>query len=283
MAMEPSTHDEIRELSSLYVLGGLTPEERAAFEAHLATCAECAAEVESLKPVVPALAQAVPQLAPPPAVRDRLLARVSQISEATQRNVVRVSQETKPETPPIASGIQWLPLAASLVLVVGLGVYALQLRGRIRVLETELQDALARADVNGRQLADTRRVSLELQNQMAVLTAPDVTSVNLAGQPVSPAAQGRAFWSRSRGLVFTASNLPPPPPDRTYQLWFIVASDGAKVSAGIFSPDAGGSATLLFTSPPGMPQPAQLAVTLEPSGGVPQPTGAMYLAGLIQS
>ena len=35
MAMEPSTHDEIRELSSLYVLGGLTPEERAAHAFYL--------------------------------------------------------------------------------------------------------------------------------------------------------------------------------------------------------------------------------------------------------
>jgi hypothetical protein len=38
------------------------------------------------------------------------------------------------------------------------------------------------------------------------------------GNPCRPNASARAFWSRSRGMVFSASNLPPLPAGRTYQL-----------------------------------------------------------------
>ena len=268
MAMDPATHDTLRELASLYVLGGLTAEERLAFRSHLATCAECAAEVQSLAAVATALAQAPPQVEPPPALRDRVLASpsgVRAISELTQSRL----------------RVNWLPLAASLAVAVGLAVYAVQLRGRISTLEARLQDALARADASERQIADARRASLEAQSQVAVLTAPDMTRVDLAGQPVAPSAQARVFWSRVRGVVFTAANLPPLPPGRTYQLWFV--SGNQPVSAGIFDPDSAGGANVLLTTPPDVPRPDVLAVTMEPAGGVPAPTGAMYLVGTVQA
>jgi hypothetical protein len=47
------------------------------------------------------------------------------------------------------------------------------------------------------------------------LTADDLVPVDLAGQPAAPRALARAFWSRSRGLVFAGSKLPPLPPGRT--------------------------------------------------------------------
>ena len=191
-------------------------------------------------------------------------------------------QRSNTQTAPSVVAVQWLPLAASLVLVVGLGLYAFQLRSRVSTLETQLHDALARADASERQIAEVRRASLEAQTQVAVLTAPDVTSVDLAGQPVAPAAQARAFWSRSRGLVFTAANLPALPPGRIYQLWF-VAADNARISAGLLAPDAAGSVTVLLTTSPAIPQPTILAVTNEPAGGAPEPTGTMYLIGQVKS
>ena len=113
---------------------------------------------------------------------------------------------------------------------------------------------------------------------MAILTAPDVRQIDLAGQPVAPRAAARAFWSRSRGLVLTASNLPAPPPGRTYQLWFVTAQ--APVSAGLLKPDASGRVTTLLNTPADLPAPAALAVTLEPEGGSVAPTGEKYLIGL---
>jgi anti-sigma-K factor RskA len=81
-------------------------------------------------------------------------------------------------------------------------------------------------------------------------------------------------------MVFTASNLPPLPAGRIYQLW-VVTSQPAPLSAGLLTPDAQGSVNETFSTPPDIPQPVALAVTIEPAGGVPAPTGEKYLIGTL--
>ena len=115
---------------------------------------------------------------------------------------------------------------------------------------------------------------------MAVLTAPDVATIVLAGQPEAPDSHARAFWSRQRGMVFSASKLPPAPPGKTYQVW-VVTTDPVPVSAGLIEPDSQGRVEVVFATPPDIAQPKAVAVTLEPAGGVPAPTGAKYLVGLV--
>ena len=83
----------------------------------------------------------------------------------------------------------------------------------------------------------------------------------------------------SRGLVFTASNLPAPPPGRAYQLW-VLTRQPAPISAGMLTPDASGRVNVRFDTPIDLPAPVAMAVTLEPAGGVPSPTGDKYLVGL---
>ncbi len=136
-------------------------------------------------------------------------------------------------------------------------------------------------DASERLVADARKVAADAQISLVVLTAPDMTRVELAGQPAAPRATARAFWSRSRGLLFTASNLPPLPAGRIYQLWVVTAP--APVSAGLMNPDANGAVSAIFTSPANVARPTAMAVTIEPDGGVPAPTGAMYLVGAITS
>ena len=102
--------------------------------------------------------------------------------------------------------------------------------------------------------------------------------IDLTGQPNAPAARARAFWSRSRGLVFTASSLPSLPAGRVYQLWVLTAA-GPPISAGLLQPDQTGALTAAFQTPPDIPPPTQLAVSDEPAGGVPAPTGTIWVAG----
>jgi anti-sigma-K factor RskA len=64
-----------------------------------------------------------------------------------------------------------------------------------------------------------------------------------------------------------------------YQLWVLTAAP-APISAGLLRPDARGSVTATFETPPTLPNPVAMAVTLEPEGGVPSPTGDKYLVGL---
>jgi anti-sigma-K factor RskA len=230
-------HDELKHDAAAYVLDSLEPDERAAFEAHLAGCSECASEVRSLLGVTGALARSVPHRTPRPELRERVLRSFP--------NVVH----DKPSRVPGRAVLKWLPVAAALALALGLGVYAL-------ILQSRLADA---------------------QSALAVLVAPDVARIDLAGQQVAPLARARALWSRNRGMIFSVSNLPAAPEGRVYQVWVVTAN--APISAGLLTPDASGSGSAYFETAPDIPPPVAVAVTLEPAGGVPAPTGERYLVG----
>ena len=264
MTTEPNNHDALREQAAPYALGALSVAERSAFETHLRGCAECKAEVTAFLSVCGALAQAVEQHDPPAALRGRILAAARHAPEPPRR---------------LSAVAPWLAAAAMLAVTVGMGIYTVQLRQRVSNLEVQLRDALVRVDNGERRITVALRAAAAAETPLAILTAPDVQRIDLAGQPAAPRASARAFWSRSRGLVLTGANLPPLPAGRTYQLWFVTSQ--APVSAGLLRPDEAGRLTTALNTPADIPAPAALAVTIEPEGGSPGPTGDKYLVGLV--
>jgi hypothetical protein len=187
------------------------------------------------------------------------------------------------------------------LLVTVLAVAAAAVAGLIlqRRVEARLNDAAARVAAAERQaaiaaeLADKRIAStredaehkIQEARQSAqsaqvisgVLAAPDLIRFNLAGQLDAPRAFAQALWSRSRGLVFSGSRLPPLQPGTVYQMWLLTSTD--PVSAGLLTPDAAGRVTLATDSPPAVPRPVLgVSVTVEPAGGGRTPTGAPILA-----
>lgn len=75
--MSGNGHERRREDLPGYLLGALAPDEAAAMERHLEECESCREEASWLAPAVWALPEGVPRLAPPPALRERLLAEVA--------------------------------------------------------------------------------------------------------------------------------------------------------------------------------------------------------------
>jgi anti-sigma-K factor RskA len=69
-----------------------------------------------------------------------------------------------------------------------------------------------------------------------------------------------------------------PQAGKSYELWAI-AGTNAPVSAGVFSVDASGTGSLAVRPLPGVSTVNAFAVTLEPAGGLPAPSGEMYLLG----
>jgi len=283
-------HDKLS-LAGAYVLGTLDAEERDAFDAHLPACAECQREVRSMQRVAIALAASTPSRTPRPELRDWVLgaataSRAHGVSDAgfsrTPSTVAlgfgRPTPDADRRTSSWAHPTSWLPVAALLVVSLTLGTYAQRLQSRVDSLESRLDDAVRRAELAERATGDAQRAANRAQNAMAVLSSPDMARVDLAGQAVAPDARARAFWSRNHGLVFTATNLPELPPGRVYQIWVLTA--GAPISAGLVTPDAAGGATAVLETAPDIPPPAGVAVSLEPEGGVPAPTGKIYLAGM---
>jgi hypothetical protein len=282
-------HDERNGRAAGYVLGTLDPADYDEFRAHLSECDACASAVRSLVPVVGALAHSAPPADPPEAVRARLLERIGSVDTGRPlpgplpARVLSMPEEegragvraAKPRATFLPG--RWLPVAAALVIAVGLGVDGVRLRDRIGSLEQRVSDISARANASERELTLVRQSATEAQTLVVVLASSDLIRVDLAGQPSAPQARARAFWSRSRGLILTASNLPPLPAGRTYQVW-IVTPD-APVSAGLLRPGERGDVHAVFTTPD-VARVAAVAVTIEPEGGVPAPTGDKYLVGL---
>lgn len=272
-------HQALKESTGLYVVGALPADEREAFERHLRSCDECAAEVRSLRSVADALPYALPQVDPPNALRARVLAAAGQ--EDQSRVVVADKRQAATPINDWQSRSGWLSAAALLVVAVGVSGYALTLRQRVGGLELQLQDALARVTRSEQQLATATASAARAEVRLAVITAPDLAQVALAGQPPSPRASGRAFWSRTRGLMFAASNLPPLPSNRIYQFWVVTATSA--ISSGwTFRPDESGRAAEHFATAPDIPPPVAMAVTIEPEGGVSAPTGDKVLVGTTQ-
>lgn len=72
--MNDMDHDALHEAAGLYVLGALPADERLQFEAHLSGCDECGQDVRSFGAVVSLLPLGLPQIDPPSALRERVLA-----------------------------------------------------------------------------------------------------------------------------------------------------------------------------------------------------------------
>lgn len=69
-------HERWADSAGAYVLGALPDDELAAYEAHLAGCEACRAEVDSLQVAVDALPMSAPPVAPPAALKDRIMVEV---------------------------------------------------------------------------------------------------------------------------------------------------------------------------------------------------------------
>ena len=270
-------HDRLRESTGLYVLGMLDPAERREFEQHLASCPECEAEVRALGGVASALPMAAPQVDPPAALRAKVLAATG---DRRPSSVAALPPRRATGAASWASRAGWLSAAALFIISAGLGLYAWSLEQQIEGLRGRLSDATARLERSEQQVTVASRAASTAESRLAVLLAPDMLQVNLQGQPVAPRASGRAFWSRSRGLVLTAANLPPLPQGQIYQLWMVTAT--APVSAGLLAPGPSGDVSQTFSTPADIPTPAAIALTIEPDGGLPAPTGEKYLVGLTE-
>lgn len=234
-----SGHEQLDQAAA-YALGALDAAERAAFEAHLATCAECRAEVQAFRETAAQLAAGAGGATPSGDLRERVLA------EARRVRPIRTARRFS---------AAWLAAAAGFVLALLLGSAWWRERDERRELATRVAE----------------------QNELLTsLLAPDVGVANLAASGRPPSA--RLFWDAKRQRVVVAVfNLPPAAAGRTYQLWAI-AKGQAPVSVGTFNTSGDGSVRTVFPAPPGVAFHLT-AVTEEPAGGSPQPTQTPFLVG----
>lgn len=137
--------------------------------------------------------------------------------------------------------------------------------------ETELEELRVQLSQRG----GTRAVGT-LQDELAtLLRIPNVKAVSLTGSDMAKRAAGFLLYDAHTQNVWLYSvNLPECPPGTTYQLWAI---RDKPMSIETFQLDRGETAHLLVKKVPSFTEAKTFAVSLEPAGGRPQPTGPIYL------
>ena len=252
--------EEIGELAAAYALGGLEGADRERFESLLRTGdPDAVAALSDFENTLADLAAAAPE-PPPPAVKAALMERIAAAPPAARAPAGPLPRPRRAIWPVVLSGAMAAGLAA---IVVGWSVSS--------TYEKRL-DALAR---------DAEQLKADLERQqtvIAILRDPATQVVALAGQAPAPTARARMMWHATAGGLFVATGLPAAPEGKAYQLWAIAGSN-APVSAGVFSVDASGTGSLSVRPLPGVATVNAFAVTLEPVGGLPAPSGEMYLLG----
>jgi hypothetical protein len=128
------------------------------------------------------------------------------------------------------------------------------------------------------QLAALQTQVGQREGVIRLLSNPQVRIVNLADLPASRGAKGQLLWNPvSRTGLLLVTDLPQTPAGKTYELWGISGTES--VPAGIFVVDTGGVALVRLPKLPETKAFDKFAVTIEPAGGAPPPTGAMVLLG----
>ncbi len=252
------TCESLADLLAGVALDAASGEERVQVQRHVVACHRCAADLDELREAAAALGELVPQVAPPPALRERVLA-------AAQRERPGGGSPVRKEPLPIARAVRrispiWGAIAAAVIVSGGSLAWAASLQSQMAALTVQAQVAQAERDKAARY---DRIVQVLASQQME-------------SRPLTPAREGvRAtgtIWldpSSQSGMVML-HDLPPAPPGRGWQLWFVRGSQ--RVSGGMLRADETGSGYTLVQVPADLKSFDSIGITEEPASGSPAPT-----------
>lgn len=244
MDRQMDEHDEhVDNLIDAYALGALEPDEVAQVERHLETCDACRALLDAVRAVTSDLLLAVPQVAPPPALRGRILSRIHDEAQParppTEQTPAPPAETTRPgrmgrllrslfgsETPELADGDA----------------------------DTLLRDLLLDPQVTIRPIAGTEHASH--------------ASARFVGAP-----------ARHEGIIL-ARGLRPLDAQHAYQVWLL--RDGQPQPNNVFTVDHAGRGIGIVRADEAPLDFDVLAITPEPASGSPGPTGEIMLAGALR-
>lgn len=302
---------EIQELIFLDAVGAADEPMRSAVSRHLQDgCIECQAAQAEAKATAAMLPIGLAPATPTPALKASLLERLpAQRTSATptQANVEakghRAADNRPARRPALWPMVITLAMAAAFAIVAILSIDSNASLAKDRQAEmlavAALKGSLARDSINIHKLSATmthlvlaqqQKISFlqaRLKNAMALekmVGSPALEMASLQGLAPMRAAWGRVMWNHKLKMwKLCAFNLPALPADKTYEVWMITAK-GKKMPAGLFKPDPKTRSIMMTpTLPPHRQIMTEIAVTIEPAGGSLQPTGAVLLAGRINS
>jgi anti-sigma-K factor RskA len=246
--LSPETWEAVEETLAAYALGALPAPDADGVARHLALCAACRAEVSGMAAAASLLPLTCEPAEPSPELRRRLLAAVDADTARARPGLQALPPARVAPTPAGRAAPTWRPwllTAAAALLALGVGFSNVVLRQELREREGEL-----------------------------ALYESAARSWALSGTAAQEGARGVLVQPGTGAPMLLLQDLPALPADRAYQVWVI--RGGQPVSVGVLPPRADGQQVLALNQPLGDAQ--AVAVSVEPAGGSPSPTGAVVLA-----
>ncbi len=257
------THEQFVDELALYALNELHGSELEEFEQHLAGCASCRRELQSMRSDLGLLGLSVVGPKPPARSKERLMRAI-----AGEPRGAAGSVPAGAVTGRRGFWWQWIPAVVALAVI----VFAISLRQSNLSLHDQLAELRNRYNDQKIQLT-------QAQENMRLLLAPDAVHVSLAPPKAGKQPNATAIVSPSQNrMTLMASNLPPVPAGKAYELW-VIPPQGAPVNAGVFKPDEHGNAIMLDHAMPAGVQPKTFALTVEDEAGSDKPTSPILLLG----
>lgn len=262
-------HPTREEDFDLYALGALEGDEKQAIESHVASCAACARKLAEARGRIAMLSFAAPRAEAPSRAKAQLIdviraEREREAQHSGSRSVHRHSASRRGGT-----FVRWWAAVLTPV-TVALVIATVLLWQQNDRLEHELGNQTRRVISVQKQLEESQHVA-------ELLAARDTIVVPLMPMPGGAKGMGRVTYNKGMGMLMYDGTLGPAPADKSYQLW-LVPMKGNPISAGVFNSKAGEPDHWMMQLPEGL-TPKAFAVTLEPAGGMPHPTGPKVLAG----
>ncbi|MGC9197508.1 MAG: anti-sigma factor [Acidobacteriaceae bacterium] len=251
----------------LYAFGALDGEDKVTFEAHVRSCADCQKSLQDARRVASLLGLVEAPVTPRPSVKEALMKQIGRESAERKKQMARV-----------------LPRKASWSLRFSLGFAFAAAAMAFAASFFWKEDQWQRQEIKALQAqiystqAQVNHDAAALKTMNAVVGAADTVQVALVQQSITMPGQAHVLFNARMGVVVYSGEVAPAPAGRSYQLW-LVPSAGAPVSAGLVAADQQGQSVVVHLKP-GMTAKA-FAVTLEPYGGRPQPTGPKVLVGAL--
>ena len=258
-------NDDIHSLVGAYAVDAVDDAERARFEEHLATCAGCRTEVESLRGAAGHLA-ATTDTAPPASLKASLLRDIRSVRPLPP--VVEEQDELSADDAPRQDSAQAAdPTAAPTAAVADLATRRQQKAPRRHPVARWVATAAAAAAVV------VGGVVWQPWDNGA--SRPPVAAS--AQQQVLRASDARTYTDRSATVVRSASlkkavvkvALPPPPAGKVYEVW-LQHPDGHMVRAGLIPDVSRARDGVLLQGDAATATGA--GITVEPAGGSDSPT-----------
>jgi len=203
------------------------------------------------------------ELAPPPGVKERVL-----------RNIRGEGEFATAPIPDrgLVTMIWALGVAASFMLALAFGALWYATRADLGATRANV------AQLEG-LLHDKTSEMQEKDRELAWLKDPRVQVALLKGLETNPTAKAKLLWNpgTKEGILWV-SGLPPLPLEKSYELWAFVGDQ--PVAAGTFDARGDGTTVIPISKQENLGEaPVKFAVSVEPKGGVPSPTGAIVLLG----